>query len=265
MHLALWEAVEDGAEGVADPHWLTALVKLLSTDFDTTFDAEWVTFATWALRAGQGDTGGPTFRSAEDLPRVARDVVSLPFSDDKLRVYATSLQVWSTRGDAVDVAIVSTTAGDTEGLVLVTGLRKGAQVRTVAQAGLEATLDGTGSDEVIIAVVSTNLEGNSKRPGLCIGSPDEVAACKAELLPVSPEAGEPGPEAVAEESLESGPEESPEAGPGDEQESELAAEAISEESPGESDDGCGGAVMGHSALPLALCFFLVRRRHRTIQ
>lgn len=269
MHLGLWEAVEDGAAGVADPHWLTALVALLASDFATTFDAEWVTFATWALRASHGDSGGPTFASAGVLPRVARDIVSLPFSDDKLRIYATSLQVWSTRGDAVSVAIVSTVAGDTDGLVLITGLRKGDQVRTTVQPGFDATLDGTGSDEVIIAIASTNLEGNNKRPGFCLGSAVEVAACRSELVPVDPEAAEPGPETVEEEAPESVPEEVAEGEQGseesDDQNDELVAEATSEPAIGQGDDGCGGAGAGYPVLGAALGLVYLRRRPMVVR
>jgi len=199
LHSRLWEALEDGANGVADPQWVAALVALLSSDFDTSFESEWVTFASWALRAGHGDAGGSTFASAEALPRVARDAVSLPFEDDKLRVYPTSLQVWSTPGQEVGVAVVSRTEGDTDGLVLVTGLRKGNSVKTKEEEGLEATLTGSGSDEVIVAIVNTNLEGQSKRPGFCLGRSAEVAACKAELAPVAEleaELPESGPEAA---------------------------------------------------------------------
>jgi len=262
VHLGLWEAVEDGAGGVADPHWLNALVTLLASDFETTFNAEWVTFATWALRAGHGDAGGETFGSAEVLPRMARDVVTLPFSDDQLRVYATSVQAWSTRGDAVAVAIVSTGAGDTDGLVLVTGLRKGDQVKTTVQPGFEATLDSGGSDEVIVAVVSTNLQGNSKRPGLCIGSLEAVAACKAELVRVDLEAVEPGPESVAEESpearLESGPESDRGEAAAESASGEDIAEAEGEPASG-NDEGCGAAAL-HSGWALALGMVCVRRR-----
>jgi len=257
VHLELWDAVEDGANGVADPHWLTALVALLASDFESTFDAEWVTFAQWALRAGHGALGGPTFGSAEDLPRMARDVVTLPFSDDKLRVYATSVQVWSTKGDEVAVAIVSTTDGDTDGLHLVTGLRKGDQVKTVAQSGLTATLDGGGADEVIVAVVSTNLEGNSKRPGLCIGTSDDVVACVAEFVPTNPDVSEPGPELV-----EPGPEESPEESPEPQAEPDESIESGAEiaDAQASKDEGCAGAGPLNSGMMIGLGLLLTKRR-----
>lgn len=261
VHLELWDAVEDGANGVADPHWLDALVALLASDFDTTFDAEWVTFAEWALRAGYGNAGGPTFGSAEDLPKIARDAVTLPFSDDKLRVYATSMQVWSMTGDQVDVAIVSTSDGDTDGLHLVTGLRKGDQVKTIVQPGLTATLDGSGADEVIVAVVSTNLEGNSKRPGLCLGTADDVAACVAALVPTNPEVSEPGPEVV-----EAGPDESPEVAvetspesPDNDVEATVEGAEIVEPSTPSRDEGCAGGT-AISGVWLGLGLLLVRRR-----
>jgi hypothetical protein len=238
VHLQLWEAVEDGAGGVADPHWLAALTELLAKDFDTSFEAEWVTFITWALRAGWGDAGGPTFANARALPEMARDEVSLPFSDDKLRVYPTSAQAWSVSGAEVAVAIVSTEAGDTDGLVLVTGARKGNALTTRVRDGLEAAMDGSGNDEVIVAVVNTNLEGNSKRPGLCLGTIAEVEACKSALAPVA----EPAPEEVAE----SGPEAAEEAPEAEELPEVVEEAAVAEPAPGGGDEGCddGGASFG---------------------
>ena len=243
IHLKTWEALDGG-----DAKWLPTLVDLLASDFATTFPTEWVTFSEWALRAGRDDSGGPTFGSADELPELARDEVDLPFSDDKLRVYPTSMQVWSTRGGVIDVAIVSTEAGDTDGLVLVTALRDSDTVRTTVQPGLNATLDGTGSDEVIVAIVNTNLEGNSKRPGLCLGAPADVEACVATLVPVV----EPQPE-VAEET----PVEVTEPGPEVEAPTEATAEVVepnevevTEATSPKEDGGCGAGVTSLFGLAL---------------
>jgi len=255
LHLSLWEAVEDGANGVADPHWLSALAELLARDFATTFEDEWVTFATWALRAGHGDAGGPTFASARALPEIARDEIALPFSDDKLRVYPASMQVWSVVGGEVAIAVVSTEAGDTDGLVLVTGARKGLALTTRVRDGLEAALDGAGNDEVLVAIVNTNREGNSKRPGLCIGSIVQVEACKSELAPVA----EPGPE-VAEEVPEAGPEVNEEA-EGSEAAPEVVEEAlIAEPAPGDGDGGCHGGGGASVLGVIGIGFWRMRRR-----
>lgn len=240
VHLALWEAVEDGAGGVANPHWVTALATLLEQDFGTSFSEEWVTFATWVLRAGHGDSGGPTFASAEALPRVARDAVSLPFQDDRLRVYPTSLQVWSVAGEEVAVAVVARAEGDTDGLRLVTATRRGDSVTTRVHETLEAVIDGGGSDEVIVAVVNSNLEGNSKRPGFCLGDVAAVEACKAELAPVEAEPEAELAEAPPEPAVEAGPEE---AEPAPEASAEVVAEGDGEVVRGADDGGCsGGAV-----------------------
>ncbi|MBL8788202.1 MAG: hypothetical protein JNJ59_25130 [Deltaproteobacteria bacterium] len=251
VHLAIWEGVEDGAGGVADPKWRDVVEGVLARDFETTFAAEWVTFAQWVLRCGQGASGGETFASAARLDRVARETANLPFSKEKLRVYATSLQVWSVvpggRPEVV-AALVEGAAGDADGLVLVVGKRKGNAVVTEVVEGLEAVIDTRGQDEIIVAVVSTNREGASKRPGLCLGTVDEVATCRAGIEPVA----EVGPEVVEEAEVVEIPdvadvaEEASDIGSSDAD----ASDAGVVESGAKDDGGCAGG--GASGLGVAV-------------
>ena len=57
------------------------------------------------------------------------------------------------------------------------------------QAAGTEMIDTKGADNFIVVVVNTEQEGQSRRPGLCIGTAEEVATCKTTLVP--PDAGLP--------------------------------------------------------------------------
>ncbi|HRE88962.1 MAG TPA: hypothetical protein PK095_07450 [Myxococcota bacterium] len=244
-----WEDLEDGARGVINPTWLSALIALLEREHATTFESVLVEFAQWVIRSGQGQADG-TFANASNYPRVTRELVSLPFYDERLRVYRASMQVWgaSPSGRAtVAAAIADPDPAVLEGLTLILATRKGATVTSmlgeptrdgVVMAELE--LGAGGADEVIAVVVNHTTEGQSRRPGLCLGSPTEVEACVNTKVPV---VAEPEPE------VEPGPEPEVEPGPEPVEEVEVAEVAEAEINPAKSDDGgCGGGPIG----PLAL-------------
>ncbi len=70
------------------------------------------------------------------------------------------------------------------------GVRRGNAITLGDGSGVEAA----GADEVFVVVVNTAMSGNSRRPGLCIGAPDEVSACQAAMAPDAgaPDAGTNG-------------------------------------------------------------------------
>ena len=69
---------------------------------------------------------------------------------------------------------------ETEGLVLVVATRR--QGRNLEVTRLAGSIDTSSADELIVAVINTARAAVgmalSKRPGLCIGTADEVAACR---------------------------------------------------------------------------------------
>jgi hypothetical protein len=207
IHVRLWEMLEDGAGGVADPNWRDALASLLETDEGVTFAEAFVEFGNWVLRCGHG--GGGTFENAAEYPRAVREVESLPFEDDRLRVYPLSMQLWSVAAAGraeVEVALPSADAGELEGVRLVLATRKGDKVASevIVETGTRGAIAAAGVDEVVVLVVNTGLSGQSQRPGLCIGDRAEVAACVGRIAPEpqpepGPEAVEPAPEAVEAE------------------------------------------------------------------
>ena len=97
------------------------------------------------------------------------------------------------------------TEDETQGMAIILAVRRGGAnslvfpVTDVKQAN---TLDTSGAATLIVAVVNTAREGAngvlSKRPGVCIGSPTELAACRLALdpsfdagVPPVPDAGVP--------------------------------------------------------------------------
>lgn len=238
-----WEDLEDGARGVINPTWLSSLIALLDREHQTTFEAAFVEFAEWVIRSGQGRADG-TFVNASNYPRVTRELVSLPFYDERLRVYRASMQVWGAAPNGratVAAAIADTDPAVLEGLTLVLATRKGATVTSTLGEGtrdgvIMAELDvgAGGADELIAVVVNHTTEGQSKRPGLCLGSPEEVLTCAATKVPAVPQPD-------TEPEVEPQPETEPEVEPIAEAEAEVAE---AEPSPRNGDEGCGGAPLG---------------------
>lgn len=235
-----WEDLEDGARGVLNPTWLSALIALLEREHTTTFEEVWVDFAEWVIRSGQGSSID-TFANAASYPRVTRELVTLPFVDERLRVYRASMQVWGAGPNGrstVAAAIADPDPTVLSGLTLILATRDGASVASVygeveRDGVVSAEVSANGVDEVIVMVVSHATEGQSKRPGLCIGDPAEVASCVAAKVPVAVEPEpEVGPEVVEVEV---------EVEDKDVVEAEAEAEVVETTAPNGGDEGCGGA------------------------
>ncbi len=115
--------------------------------------------------------------------------VTPPYSDPKLRAFYASTQYYRlvpAGRSAMTAALVDVAdAGELDGLSLVLAVRRGLRwteadaLPDPASGGVAA--DTTGAADVVVAVVNRNLSGASKRPALCIGTPAEVASCRAEL------------------------------------------------------------------------------------
>lgn len=190
---ALLEATENGrglpseAADVADPHWLIQLDALLQRDHGSSFAQAFVEFSRWNLLLGAASDAGVSYRNAASYPRPAITGVSLPHAATGLSVFYAAARYFSapvqarTRVEAALVDDPSTPGDDTAGVALWIAARQGGRVLTVSDAGVDV---GTG-DDVLFTVVNSARSGNgailSKRPRLCVGSPTEVASCRATL------------------------------------------------------------------------------------
>ncbi len=183
----IWEGCINGANGVADPDWFDVLDDVI-TNHGSTFADAFTEFVTWNLHTGPF-ADETSYADAAQYPRLRIDSVNLPHTDDSLRVFYASSQSFGGAPDGraeVTAALVATaTAPDAlEGvrLLLVAeedGVRTVKEVANLSQ-GTE-TIDTSAATKVDVVVINTNREGESKKPGLCIGTTEEVATCIASL------------------------------------------------------------------------------------
>lgn len=174
----LWEACETEA-------WLPALDALLAgADYGSSFTEAFTEFAEWNLYTAANADPARAYVEGARYPPVSSTRVTLPFqSQNSLRVFYASSQYW--RADPgsrtrTGAALV----GDADGLGLVVAVRRGNTIELASGA----SADTAGADEVFVIVINPALMGESRRPGLCIGSPDELEACRAAMQPM-PDAG----------------------------------------------------------------------------
>jgi MYXO-CTERM domain-containing protein len=190
---SLWERCENGAGGEANPDWFTALDPMLKAEAGSSFAEAFVEFAEWNLFTAKSADPERGYADGADYPSVDFVDITLPFTDDALRVFRASAQYYrmSTDGRAkITAALVppKDTPSEADGVAMLLVARTGTALGSVLQvvdplAGVEV-VDATGADKFIVVVVNTSQSGESQRPGLCIGTPEEVAACRAALVPV---------------------------------------------------------------------------------
>ncbi|WP_437659313.1 MXAN_6640 family putative metalloprotease [Sorangium sp. So ce1182] len=184
---ALWERLEDGASGEADPVWFEQLAPLLSSQAQTTFAEAFVEFAAWNLLTGAAADPERSYAAGAGYRGLAPQAVEAPTSD-RLRVFHASAQYFSVPpgGRATMTAALAAPADDPaqlDGLALLLAPRRGRAYGEVVRAGDvaagEALIDTAGADGLAVIVVNGLQEGESRKPTLCIGTSDEVAACRA--------------------------------------------------------------------------------------
>jgi hypothetical protein len=206
----LYEQLENGRgdpsepANQADPTWLIQTDALLKSRYQSSFAEAFETFATWNLYTGPAADPTKAWRDSATYGAPASTSVTLPFRLFPMRVFYASTQYFrvptngraSLRAELFDDPDL---AGDeTQGLVLVAAVR--ARGRNLEVTRVSGPLDTSAADEVWVAVINPARSGTgailSKRPGLCIGSEAEVAACRTTTI-TTPDAGptEPTPDA----------------------------------------------------------------------
>ncbi|AKT36051.1 MXAN_6640 family putative metalloprotease [Chondromyces crocatus] len=185
----LWERCEDGAFGVEDPAWIEQIDPLLTAKGQGSFATSFVTFATWNLFTGSHADPARGYAQGASYEGVTIEAVAAPFSD-RLRSFYASTQYYRVPvGDRAEMtaALVPQpdTPEDVEGLTLLLVPEQGSTYGSVTQvedpaAGAEV-IDVRAHDALVVAVVNGLTRGSSRRPTLCIGSPDEVKACADEV------------------------------------------------------------------------------------
>ncbi len=244
----LWERCENGSDGNADPYWLEEVgAAVAAQEPGATFAGAFTDFAIWNLFLSSNADPAQSYADGAGYAPVRMTDVSLPFEDDKLRVFYASAQYYRAApgGRAEVTAALVDTGGGMDGIALVLAPHDAGGYQPVViddpAAGAQ-TVGSAAADHVVALVINTNAGGDSLRPALCFGSTDEVALCRETHGGAG---GEGGMGAGG-----SGGDDGAEAGPGDE--------------------GCGCRSAGGSAarwpwLLLGAALWIQRRRRRTAQ
>ncbi|MGK4002495.1 MXAN_6640 family putative metalloprotease [Sorangium sp. So ce1036] len=194
---SLWERVEDGAGGEADPVWFEQLDPLLSSRAQTTFAEAFVEFAAWNLLTGSSADPERSYAHGDGYRGLRLEDVAAPHAG-RLRVFHASAQYFRVRpgGRATMTAALAAPADDpaqADGLTLLLAARRGGAYGEIvrardAAAGAEL-VDTAGAEDLAVIVVNGLQEGASRKPTLCVGAADEVAACRASVEEGAGDAG----------------------------------------------------------------------------
>jgi len=200
----LWER----CERAADKSWIARLDELLQQQYASSFAQAFAEFARWNLYTGAAADSTKAWADASGWPQVATTQASAPYQSPSplFMFYASARYFRAVAADRAQMtaAVVddpATAQDDTAGLVLHLVTRKaGKNVAAVTPASVSAgveSLDATGTSELWVAVVNGAASGTSRKPWLCIGTAEEVAACREAISP-PPDAGAESPDGGAD-------------------------------------------------------------------
>ncbi|OGQ87376.1 MAG: hypothetical protein A2289_16985 [Deltaproteobacteria bacterium RIFOXYA12_FULL_58_15] len=183
----LLEACEDGAGGIDDPYWLQIIDGILQAEHGASFTETFVEFATWNLYTSTHANAALAYAHGADYAPLATHRVTAPYKDN-LRGFYASTEYFSVLVEGrsnMTAALASTDVSELADLHLVLAVEaNSAYTQALSIAPTEALpLDTEGATRLVVGVVNTSTEEVIRRPGFCIGTPDEVATCVAEIDP----------------------------------------------------------------------------------
>ncbi len=185
----LWERSANGAEGVQNPVWFEQIGPMLKDKANGSFAEAFTDFATWNLFTGKFADPTRSYKNGKDYGKVKIEAVTAPYSDEKLRVFHASAQYYgmSPLGRTkMTAALVSADPAALSGMSLLLAVQRVAAYDPVLRlddlaAGTQV-IDTDGANRLVAVVVNGLPDGDSQRPGLCVGTVEEVAACRATIL-----------------------------------------------------------------------------------
>ncbi len=197
---ALLAASEDGAGGVADPYWLDALDAMLQAK-GSDFAEAFAEFGEWNLLTGAFAQNGRGFAEAASYPQVKVEQGQAPLFVERGRYFHASTQYFGVAPGArtAMTAALVPHPGDgvaLEGMRLTLGVQRqntfGPLQRIQELSAGTETVETDGAFRLVVIVSNTLRQGTSRRPSLCVGTVEEVAACQAVILDQA-DAGTPEP------------------------------------------------------------------------
>lgn len=184
----LWENCRADDSASTGPTWLSLLPAVLAAEAQTSFADAFTEFAIWNLHTSYFADSSVAYPNAAELPPVKMTEVTAPHVDEALRVFYASSQYFAfTLDGRTELGAALVGAPDTlQDLRLVVATRHDGEILEVVDADdvtAAPVLDTSGASSAVVIVVNTTTSGESKKPGLCIGTPAELAACRAALAP----------------------------------------------------------------------------------
>ncbi len=185
----MWTACNEDDGSTA---WLDLLDAMLQHDYASSFAAEYTEFSAWNLYTAARASSARAWANGAQYPLVTMTVAALPFSDEEVRLFHASTRYYRSAPmeraaiTAAFVPLPDAPADALANLSLRLAVRRGNTVdppRALASltAGTE-TVDSSSATEVIALLTNTATSGQSRTPGFCMGTVEEVAACRAALL-----------------------------------------------------------------------------------
>jgi MYXO-CTERM domain-containing protein len=198
--LRLWESVEDGADGVADPDWFDTLEGVLRAEGGPGYADAFAEFCAWTLFTGRRADASQGFAHGDDFALRDAEPLTLPAAQDRFLVFTSASRLVVAGADgrsrvALRLAGEGTAVDGVRAFLLpVRGDRVAGPlvaIDDVVAGGHVAIEDGT-TDAVLALIVNTRTDGQGARPRLCLGDDDEVAACVVDASEGEGEAGQGG-------------------------------------------------------------------------
>ena len=180
----IWEKLENGVDGVADPEPLDATDRVLNAQHSSSLADAFAEFATWNLFTDRFADPVLGYTAGGNYPAVTIQWRGVLAYTELLRVYPMSAQYFSGQLDGrsqftAGLADAEPAADLRIAIVLESSGTRSAPVWISDLAAAQPTVvDATGFERAIAVVVNTATSGSSARPTICLGSPDEVHACR---------------------------------------------------------------------------------------
>lgn len=193
----LWVAVKDDV--APDATWFGALEAVL-IQRGSSFAEAFTEFSSWTLLTNRRADPSRSFATGSQMALREPTAVTLPIDEAGFVVFTASSRLLTapTRGrSTLRVVLGGAEAARDGGRVLLLPLSESG-AGDVVDATDGADVDVSDAFEVLVLVVNARQQGSSIRPRLCVGTPDEVAAC-APSTPASTDDDETSDEGNAED------------------------------------------------------------------
>lgn len=173
--IELIEDCTDGAHGVGDPKWVPTLAALLEREHGTTFADVFAEFAAWNIYTNASARLDFGYKNSVNYSPIKFEDQPAPLKLERKRFFRNSTRYYrvATTSNTMRVALRADDPNDLKDMRLYA-----APITSSVQLGIGTTdvangldIDATGARSIIIAVINTALEGNSRRPNLCVADP----------------------------------------------------------------------------------------------